>query len=133
MGRHLVKLSGAKLSETVLTNKSAWARHPMRDNGVYVTRTPSDTFSFSDLSGRLWQKRRKLATSTLLRMCTSQLVNDIIGEAFEHTLFPKLIEFCNNGQVWYPRTLLSYTSFNTMFHANFGRSIDIDDPLYVEL
>lgn len=130
---HVVDVQNTKLIRQVLSNKHSISRPPLNvENGVYIQRSDKGIFSFADINGSNWQKRRQLAQSVLFRSCTSSFVNKIVDESIKETVFPAINNLIENKQLWYPSKLLYFTAFNSLFHANFGRSIDIKDPIYLK-
>eukprot|EP01084_Bolivina_argentea_P246247 412149_1 len=131
---YIVDVQNSKLIRQILENKYSLSRPPRNTtNGVYISASDKNVFSFADTNGKNWQRRRQLAQSVLFRSCTAKFVNQIVDKSLISTVFPELDTLCQTKQLWYPRTLLYYIAFNSLFQANFGRSISIKDPLYIKL
>ena len=90
--------------------------------------------SFVSLNGKKWKKRRQYASSVLIRQCDSKLTSEIINSAMKNVVFKELDQVCDqDGKFWYPKSIMSYLAFNTIYQANFGHSLKINDPKLLKL
>eukprot|EP01084_Bolivina_argentea_P119293 211530_1 len=123
----------SKIAKQVLNNKNALYRPILGDkkSELRIENTADGTAPFASINGKDWEKRRKLAQSILFRFCNqSRFLNKILEEEMLNVVFPQLNKFANQKQLWYPATLMKHCAFNTIFYANYGRHIKINDPIY---
>eukprot|EP01084_Bolivina_argentea_P055310 101412_1 len=132
-------IANASLAKQILSlkpqNKSHILNRPkIYPNTVEILSNDDDIPTLAQVQYNEWKKRRKLSQNALFSMCNSSYINNIIDNIMQKTIFPhidKIIE--NKNELWYPRKLMNYCAFNTIFHSSFGRSVHIDDKSCIEL
>ncbi len=130
IGRKQVIITSSTVAKLVLQKKHTMDR-PV--NGLTLISALDDTVSFLQSNGSEWVKRRKLAASVLMRMCTAKVVNKLLDEALTNVVLKKLDKLCDEKKLWYPASFMEYCAFNTIFYANYGKHISCDDPLYMSM
>ena len=137
LGMDVCKICSSKVARQILNNKSVLSRPVNIKNkanpSLHIEMTDNKTFPFSTLNGNKWENRRRLAQSILFRMCKAKYINNIINNSLEKVVFKEIDQIMENNELFYPSKWMKYLSFNTMFHVNFGRDIDINDELYINL
>lgn len=104
-----------------------------------VLSNDDNTYSFGSEDYDSWKGRRKLAQQALLSMCTSHYVNKIVGDIMTDTILPMIDEIIEkqkmniDGNLFYPRKLMTYAALNTIFYASFGRNLSITDEDGIQL
>ena len=119
-----VILNDSSVIEQVLNNPRLNQRIPSRWS---LLATPSEVNPLGILHGKQWAKRRQLALKTFINV-TSSYLDHVLNESVCNTLLPTLSQLAEKQQVWFPKKILAYIAFNSVYHSNFGQSISIDHP-----
>eukprot|EP01084_Bolivina_argentea_P300469 518116_1 len=85
------------------------------------------------INGNKWTLRRKHAQDCLFRVLTNANVQKIMHQAVTTEIEPYLKNILNENAVWYPREIMTYIAFNTIFHTLFGEQVERNSVLYNEL
>ena len=83
----------------------------------------------SEISGSVWSKRRKYASSTVFSVTKSSFILSNIKTSINKYLEPKLNDIRgNDNKLWYPSQDLYCISLNTILSATFNIILPFDDP-----
>ena len=134
----------SRVAKKLIFNKKEFADHfelfKNKKNKLGLALTGGDVSScqFVDINGPMWKKRRQYAMIALIRFCDSKFMNQIIHDLMNQHIFRQLNNICDNSggkskNIWHPNELCKYLTLNTVYYANFGKSLDINDVKYQQL
>ena len=66
------------------------------------------------------------AQATLFRTMTNQYGGQVLRDSIKMELEPYLSDIIKNNEIWYPRDLVQYLEFNTLYHTMFGEPCERD-------
>jgi len=138
-----ILINDSKLCHTILKNRNiidrpkAWVTDYDPTSDV-----DDDAFSFRNVNGKDWVKRRKIAQVAIGKLGANKHLDKILGSVMNDTIHPKLNKIINgeknvkgnemdkdNKGLWYPRELVNFIAFRTIYHSNFGGIISYEDSL----
>ena len=145
--RKIIVINNSHVAKHLILNKKEFVNHYNFDTGkldrIFNHGSAADR-SFLSANGETWKIRRQYAMVALIRFCDSKLMTKIIHDVMKNVGFKMLDQACVEsesesesdgiaGGVWHPEELCYYFAFNTIYHANFGHSLDINDKKLLKL
>ena len=140
-GINMLIINDSKVAKTVIFNKKEFNNRPnlrevlaskMADTMTFGA-LKADDMSLGQATGQEWKIRRQYAMVSLVRFCDSKFMSKLIANVMNNVAFKILDEICDKDNIWYPSELCCYLTLNTVYHANFGHSLDINDPKLLKL
>eukprot|EP01084_Bolivina_argentea_P024360 45402_1 len=135
-----VLISDSKIAKQVIRQRCALNRWDMifenygpAQTGILSILDADDykTQALIMISNQDWMRRRKLITTTIVRHLTNKVLNEIMNNSFENTLVKYLDNIVNKNELWSPKEVLEYITFNTIFVSSFGdQNVKMNDELY---
>ena len=140
-GINMLIINDSKVAKSIIFNKKEFNNRAnfrkMQATKMSETltfgATKTDDMSFLHTNGSEWKIRRQYAMVSLIRFCDSKYMSKLIESEMNNVGFKILNEICDKNDIWYPSDLCYYFSLNTVYHANFGHSLDINDPKLIKL
>eukprot|EP01084_Bolivina_argentea_P114248 203441_1 len=124
-----VLINDAKIAKQLLTRKDLQNRDEEFGKALFNVLSKTNELSFLSINGKEWMKARQLMHTKLIRILNTKYVNQIFEESIKKEFEPYLNDIINNNCVWYPRKMMTYLSFNTVFQANFGKGVNLKDNI----
>ena len=140
-GINMLIINDSKVAKSLIFNRKEFNNRPnyrqmlsskMIDAMTFGASKPDD-MSFFHTDGQEWKIRRQYAMVSFVRFCDSKFISKLVGDAMNNVVFKILDEICDKDNIWYPSELCRYLTLNTVYHANFGHSLDINDPKLLKL
>ena len=113
------------ISDPKLLNKLYGKQEKIIDRAsIHTQRIPS----LWDLSGQIWEKRRKYITNSVLKVSKTSVTLLNIKHCIEKYIDPSMNKIIDNNELWYPSNHIYYISLNNILSATFGVLLSFDDP-----
>ena len=85
-------------------------------------------------SGDEWKNRRKLSQDTLFKVLNNKNAGNLFKETFETEVKPYLSKYVNDtDKPWYPREIIDYITFNTIYSTIFGKKLGRNSKLFSKM
>ena len=137
-GYPLVIISSSKLVKQLLPQKEFLFRpqiiHPKRDYYHSVESVgKSQAMSFIHENDDKWTQRRKLSQDTLFKILNNANVTKLLKQAMETEVEPYIEGIIKSNKAWYPRDIVEYITFNTIYATIFGKKISKNGQLFKQM
>ena len=138
MGMPLIVLSSSKLVKQLFPQKEFLNRDQFFDieKDYYhsmVAVGESEAYGFVNINGEKWKKRRKLSQDTLFKVLNNKNAGNLLKQAMDNEVKPYLDEIIKSNKPWYPREILKYITFNTIYSTLSGKTLDINSKSFKQM
>ena len=133
-GIPLVLLSSAKLVKQILVQRDFLNRDPVFDaeKDYYHSMNSfgkSNALPFIQVNGDKWKKRRKLSTDTLFKVLNNTNFANLFKQTFNTEVEPYLNAVIKSNKAWYPKEILEYIAFNTIYSTLMDKKLGRNSKL----
>eukprot|EP01084_Bolivina_argentea_P130714 230757_1 len=125
LNKNIILINSSKIAKQILSRKDLQDRDTKSHEKMFNMMSKTNDLPFGLVNGIEWKQRRKIVHAHLIRILTTEFVNDVYRQSINEKLIPYLNNIINSkNKLWYPREIATYLAFNTIFQANFGKLSD---------
>eukprot|EP01083_Nonionella_stella_P148822 471769_1 len=114
-------INDARLAQYLLKNG-----HTLNRSKMFAKTRASKSNILPLLNGKEWEKRRKYGASKLLTITSSNFIFNSVSDTIDKYVIPAIDSCISSNTLWNASLYTEYITFNSIFSALFGSTIDLD-------